>query len=342
MLDGQVSIASSTVRNNTCNSEDFSEEDEGRAPLLNGLVSSPDNAVKIDLNLSEVIVLTSNSSSDKFPKERCKAAISVGLLITAAVCNFLVLSFIHEKVPQEPALPDVIFAHTPYIPWALALSEYLMLASLISMLALTILHRHRWIIFRRFAVIASLLYFGRCLTMLVTQVPIADSNYYCSPRLIGTDYTVRNIILRALRIVSGAGLIVNGKNTLCGDYIYSGHTIVFVTSCLFITEYSPRHWKPLHFFSVIVSAAGVILLLISRGHYTIDVIISYWISTRVFWTYHTLAAFPSLRTVFIHGGKFAQSRTQKVLFSCIVGLKGLIGHFLECDLARERLAKQIS
>lgn len=77
-----------------------------------------------------------------------KLKISVGLLITAAVCNDLVLSFIHEKVPQEPPLPDAVFAHTPYIPWALIVSEYLMLASFTCMLALTIIHRHRWIILR--------------------------------------------------------------------------------------------------------------------------------------------------------------------------------------------------
>ncbi|VBB28003.1 unnamed protein product [Acanthocheilonema viteae] len=297
MLDGQITAVSSTVRRmcSSSNSEDFSEGNDGRAPLLNNFVSSANNTVKIDLNLSDIIVKTSNNSIDKFPKERCKAAISVGLLITAAVCNDLVLSFIHEKVPQEPPLPDAVFAHTPYIPWALTVSEYLMLASFTCMLALTVIHRHRWIIIRRIAVIGSLLYFGRCLTMLVTQVPIADPNYYCSPRLSGADYTLRNIVLRAMRIVSGAGLMINGKHTLCGDYIYSGHTVVLVTSCLFITEYSPRRWKPLHFFSIMVAAAGVLLLLISRAHYTIDVIISYWISTRVFWTYHTLAAFPSLR-----------------------------------------------
>lgn len=63
---------------------------------------------------------------------------------------------------------------------------------------------------------------------------------------------------------------------------------------------SPRRWKPLHFLSMVISAAGVTLLLISRAHYTIDVIISYWISTRVFWIYHTLAAFPNLRVCFFN------------------------------------------
>ncbi|VDN35297.1 unnamed protein product [Gongylonema pulchrum] len=199
MLDERIVAASSTVRRicSSSNSEDSSEEnygDEGRAPLLNGLLSSAHNCVKIDLSLSDVIVQTTKSAPDRFPKERGKAAISLGMLITAAVCNDLVLSFIHEKVPQEPPLPDAVFAHTPYIPWALAVSEYLMLSSFTIMLLLTILHRHRWIILsiaycRRIAFIGSLLYFGRCLTMLVTQVPIADPNYYCSPRLSVSFYS---------------------------------------------------------------------------------------------------------------------------------------------------------
>lgn len=50
--------------------------DEGRAPLLNSLASSADNTIKIDLNFSDIIVQTPNNSVDKFPKERCKAAVS--------------------------------------------------------------------------------------------------------------------------------------------------------------------------------------------------------------------------------------------------------------------------
>lgn len=37
-------------------------------------------------------------------------------------------------------------------------------------------------------------------------------------------------------MLTGLGLKINGKHTLCGDYIYSGHTIVHVTCYLFIRE----------------------------------------------------------------------------------------------------------
>ncbi len=60
---------------------------------------------------------------------------------------------------------------------------------------------------------------------------------------------------------------------------------------------SPRRWWLLHTIAWILSATGVTLLLLSRGHYTVDVLIAYWITTRVFWIYHTLAAYPILKVL---------------------------------------------
>ncbi|VDN55767.1 unnamed protein product [Dracunculus medinensis] len=238
-------------------------------------------------------ICNSLNSSEDSSEDNCALLI----LVIIGFFNDFVLSVVHERVPEQPPLPDIVFERTPYIPQALVFSEYLILISLFIMLLITIFHKYRWIILRRIACIGSLLYFGRCVTILATQVPVADSNYYCSPKFKDDNYTFWNVFLRSLQIVGGVGLKINGKHTLCGDYIYSGHTIVFVISCLFIREYSPRRWKPLHFLSILISMVGVILLLISRGHYTIDVIISYWISTRIFWIYHTLAACSNLRVI---------------------------------------------
>jgi len=141
----------------------------------------------------------------------------------------------------------------------------------------------------------AVLYLCRAITMCVTQVPVADPNYYCSPKLKPEELTVGRVFFRALQIFSGVGLKIQGRHILCGDYIYSGHTMMLVTSSLFIREYSPRRWRILHVLSFLISTVGVVLLLVSKAHYTVDVIIAYWISTRVFWIYHTMAAFPVLR-----------------------------------------------
>jgi len=37
------------------------------------------------------------------------------------------------------------------------------------------------------------------------------------------------------------------------------------------------------------------MVLIARGHYTIDVLVAYYVTTRLFWMYHTVACNPSLR-----------------------------------------------
>lgn len=43
---------------------------------------------------------------------------------------------------------------------------------------------------------------------------------------------------------------------------------------------------------------GVVMLQLSHGHYTVDVIIAYFVTTRIFWTYHTLANNVSLKVSF--------------------------------------------
>lgn len=39
----------------------------------------------------------------------------------------------------------------------------------------------------------------------------------------------------------------------------------------------------------LLAALGIVMVLIARGHYTVDCIIAYYITTRIFYIYHTLA-----------------------------------------------------
>lgn len=52
---------------------------------------------------------------------------------------------------------------------------------------------------------------------------------------------------------------------------------------------SPRWMWWYHWFCWLLSASGVICILIAHEHYSIDVVIGYFATTRTFWWYHTMA-----------------------------------------------------
>ena len=82
--------------------------------------------------------------------------------------------------------------------------------------------------------ILGILYFMRSVTMYVTVLPVASYTYYCSPKANTTSFLL--VAKRVIQLVSGFGLSINGQQTFCGDYIYSGHTVILVSAYLFIKE----------------------------------------------------------------------------------------------------------
>lgn len=43
-------------------------------------------------------------------------------------------------------------------------------------------------------------------------------------------------VQRVLRLISGGGLSMTGSHILCGDFLFSGHTVVLTLTYLFIKE----------------------------------------------------------------------------------------------------------
>ncbi|KAK6027591.1 hypothetical protein OSTOST_06377 [Ostertagia ostertagi] len=116
-----------------CGSADSTASDSDTAddaPLL----ASGSQTVRIDMPASE---------KPASPHERSKALLSFILLAFAAVLNEIVLSFVHERVPETPPLPDITFSLIPYYKDGLKICEYIMLASFASVLLLMLFHRHR-------------------------------------------------------------------------------------------------------------------------------------------------------------------------------------------------------
>ncbi|EYB87172.1 hypothetical protein Y032_0267g753 [Ancylostoma ceylanicum] len=73
---------------------------------------------------------------------------------------------------------------------------------------------------------------------------------------------------------------------LCGDMLFSGHTLGMITSALCIAYYLPKRWRMLQWVVHFLAAVGMACMIISRTHYTIDIVIAYWLSNFIFRVYH--------------------------------------------------------
>jgi hypothetical protein len=52
---------------------------------------------------------------------------------------------------------------------------------------------------------------------------------------------------------------------------------------------SPRRCQPIHWLAGLTVLVGVTMVLVAHGHYTVDVLIAYYVTTRLWYIYHTLA-----------------------------------------------------
>ncbi|XP_050687135.1 phosphatidylcholine:ceramide cholinephosphotransferase 2-like isoform X2 [Eriocheir sinensis] len=235
----------------------------------------------------KIPIPTPHRDEPRFPKEKFKTLLAFLFLFSNWILTTASLALTHERVPNYKPLPDVTLdAITPQ-DWGLDVSEIIIMISMYLCVMVLLFHKHRWILFRRVFLMMGLLYFYRSITMYVTVLPVANPNYPCAPK---ANYTSPVLVAkRVIQLLSGFGLSINGKHTFCGDYIYSGHTVCLVLAYLVVREYTPRRWWLLHWCFALLAVTGVVMVLIARGHYTVDCIIAYYITTRIFYIYHTLA-----------------------------------------------------
>ncbi|CAL4144058.1 unnamed protein product [Meganyctiphanes norvegica] len=246
-------------------------------------------------NNSEVSITMPTPHRDKprFPKERKKTLVAMIFLFFNFILATTSLALTHERVPEQPPLPDVTLDSINIQEWGLDVSEILIIVFVYSCFIVVMFHKHSWIIFRRIFLLMGLLYFYRSITMYVTVLPVANPNYFCSPKANTTSVVL--VLKRVAQLLSGFGLSINGQHTFCGDYIYSGHTMMLVLCYLIVQEYTPRRWWPIHWLFGLASMVGVVMVLIARGHYTVDCVIAYYITTRLWYMYHTMANNHSLK-----------------------------------------------
>lgn len=199
-----------------------------------------------------------------------------------------VMVIVHERVPDMrtyPPLPDIFLDSVPRIPWAFAMAEACGVILCYMFLLILLLHKHRSILLRRLCSLMGTVFLLRCCTMFVTSLSVPGQHLKCASETYDGAW---GKIQRALAIWTGFGMTLTGVHT-CGDYMFSGHTVVITMLNFFVTEYTPRSWHLIHTISWVLNLFGIFFILAAHEHYSIDVFIAFYITTRLFLYYHTLA-----------------------------------------------------
>jgi len=278
-----------------------------RQPLL----FDPDESLELEENDNEITVASHDNSprirngsaikieigmpperihSTRFPKEYWKTFTAIMFVLVNFIFTTVSLSITHElRNVALPPLPDITLDHLPYRRWALDVSEILIMLATLAAAFLVLFHKYRFILIRRICVIVGLLYGYRAVTMVVTVLPSANPEYHCDNQL---NHTISSseVLHRVVKILSGFGLSINGQHVYCGDFIFSGHTMILVLCYLIIVEYTPGKLVLLHWLLWSVAIFGVVMLMLAKGHYSIDVIIAYYVTTRLWYIHHSIIA----------------------------------------------------
>ncbi|XP_026056077.1 phosphatidylcholine:ceramide cholinephosphotransferase 2 [Carassius auratus] len=242
-------------------------------------------------------IIGSKSSVPQLPSEWWKTGIAFIWAGFNLVLTTVMITIVHERVPDKsvsPPLPDKFFDYVPRMEWAFSITEVngMILVALwfIQWLCL----KHRAIVGRRFFFLQGMLYLYRMVTMYITTLPVPSMHMDCAPKLYGDS---QGKIKRVLQLVSGGGLSITGSHLMCGDFLYSGHTVMLTLTFLFIQEYSPRSWPwcCYHLICWLLSFVGVVCILMAHEHYSVDVVVAYFITSNLFYWYHTMANNQDLR-----------------------------------------------
>lgn len=166
------------------------------------------------------------------------------LLVASIAANNLASGFIHSFFPERLPAHDLIFTLTPTLLWAQYISDPLIIAGLIAFLIM---------IFRRFK---------RGHEAIIRQVIFS----------VGVVLSLRAFmeILTPLQRMETFNQPYGVFQVIQHGLFPSGHTAISSLFYLYAQKLRPRKkWMIFFYFQLI---AQIIVLLLSRGHYSIDIV----------------------------------------------------------------------
>jgi len=174
------------------------------------------------------------------------------------------------EYPREFKVRDMGFDLLPQVPlpWLPDVWVNTALGLAVVRLALT---GHFCIILKRCLLVLGSVY-------LLRTVAVALTTYPSPPSVSGqVQYRPENPFMGALLVISGS------KETV-SDLIFSGHTSVLVLTALFWGYYTRD--KALFWLYVLFNVLGVVAIVATRFHNSVDIWLAFIISSSVFWIYH--------------------------------------------------------
>lgn len=181
-------------------------------------------------------------------------------LLLAILLEPLAMSILlYTKVLDDKPAYDIIHSLLPYTPnYFTYYCDPMVFAAMLYLLYIIYKNEDDWR-YIIFTVCGSLLLL-RNFTIVLTSLPWTQYSYddqKCK-NLIGADYLT--ILAKSWQYV------------FCGDFLFSGHTVFYTITLIVMLERSVYIWPKIA--SCIIYLTCVIGLIVSRAHYTDDVIIA--------------------------------------------------------------------
>ena len=183
----------------------------------------------------------------------------------------------------KPALNDAGFRLIPFVPNTTIPNIFISTLVIMTALPTIIFHHFRYAIIRRFLAIQGTIFFFRGLTLTLTILPEPNKSCISDP-IAGSVGEV--VWYEAFRVFAGS------RHT-CGDMIFSGHTSIIVNLALFFHTYLDGWIGKMHamrntflVWNWCVAVGGVISVVETHLHYTLDVFLGITVTVLVFKGYH--------------------------------------------------------
>lgn len=174
-------------------------------------------------------------------------------------------------------------------------------------ICLAALHPRRFMLFRRLFTIVGLVLLMRAVSVTVTVLPDASPVCQAKSNTPQDSNMFPKVLLQAVQFVVSPSSIIT-----CGDMVFSGHSSALMMCALTFSKYcrvkhlstkvfirsialSENYLRPLRRLVYMYCMVGFLIIIGSRLHYTLDVVLAIALNYWTFTSYHLWARHAGLR-----------------------------------------------